>query len=262
MNLRISTGNRRMRCVSVAEWKRFGAQSKLSMLSAINLQNSSYKLENKISGAQNQVVLDTDAKILSFVNKFTYRYQFNEYLLFQGGLDANLYKVISGNHLPSSAQSPGYNKSRTENSLFAELEAKVNSKLSAVLLLREELIDFEHKDILPLLRLTFQPNPSKQLLISGSVAKNSHLPTLNDLYYIPGGNPNLKSEKGTLYDLGTSDSFTFGNNQIHTGISFFYSNINDWIIWLPTFQGYWEPKNIERVVSSGVESEYWMERML
>ena len=239
---------------SVAEWKRFGAQSKLSMLSAINLQNSSYKLENKISGAQNQVVLDTDAKILSFVNKFTYRYQFNEYLLFQGGLDANLYKVISGNHLPSSAQSPGYNKSRTENSLFAELEAKVNSKLSAVLLLREELIDFEHKDILPLLRLTFQPNPSKQLLISGSVAKNSHLPTLNDLYYIPGGNPNLKSEKGTLYDLGTSDSFTFGNNQIHTGISFFYSNINDWIIWLPTFQGYWEPKNIERVVSSGVEA--------
>jgi iron complex outermembrane receptor protein len=102
--------------------------------------------------------------------------------------------------------------------------------------------------------LSYQPNPERPLLLTGSVAGNSHPPTLNDLYYLPGGNPNLKSEKGTQVDLGLQDDFPVGNNRIHTGVSLFYLNVNDWIIWLPTFQGYWEPKNIQTVVGSGIEA--------
>jgi len=238
---------------SVAEWRHFGTQSRLSILSAINLQNSSYKLKNKVSGASDQTVIDTDAKILSFFNKISYRYQFNESLSFTTGLDANLYKVVSENNLPS-IQTSGYNKTRVENSLFAKLEAQLNLRWSAVLMLREELIDFDHEGMLPLLRFSYRPNPDKQLFFSGSVARNSHPPTLNDLYYLPGGNPDLKSEKGTLVDFGSGDDFKLGSNQIHAGISFFYSRVNNWIIWLPTFQGFWEPGNIEKVVSRGLEA--------
>ena len=108
--------------------------------------------------------------------------------------------------------------------------------------------------MLPLLRFSYRPNPDKQLFFSGSVARNSHPPTLNDLYYLPGGNPDLKSEKGTLVDFGSGDDFKLGSNQIHAGISFFYSRVNNWIIWLPTFQGFWEPGNIEKVVSRGLEA--------
>ena len=238
---------------SVAEWKRFGTRSRLSIKSLLNLQNSAYKLENRVSGARDQTVIDADARILSFVNKLSYRYQINEIFTLITGLDANLHKVRSENH-QSLAQLTGYNKIRTENSLFAEIETKLNPSWSALFLLREELIDFEHNALLPLLRLSYQPNPEHPLLLTGSVAGNSHPPTLNDLYYIPGGNPNLKSEKGTQVDLALQDDFPVGNNRIHTGISLFYSNVNDWIIWLPTFQGYWEPKNIVTVVSSGIEA--------
>ena len=238
---------------SVAEWKRFGYRSRLSIKSLLNLQNSAYKLENRVSGAPNQIVIDADAKILSFVNKLSYRYQFNEIFTVITGLDANLHKVRSENH-QSLAQLTGYNKTRTENSLFAEVETKLNQSWSALFLLREELIDFEHNALLPLLRLSYQPNPEQPLQLTGSVAGNSHPPTLNDLYYLPGGNPNLKSEKGTQVDLGLQDDFPVGNNRIHTGVSLFYSNVKDWIIWLPTFQGYWEPKNIQTVVSSGIEA--------
>ncbi len=238
---------------SVAEWKRFGPHSRLSVQSALNLQNSAYRLENRVSGAPNQVVIDADAKILSLLNKLSYRYQLNNLTTLVTGLDANLHKVVSGNH-QSSAQLTGYDKIRTENSLFGELESKFNLNWSAVFLLREELINFKHQALLPLLRISYRPNPDKPLVLTGSIAGNSHPPTLNDLYYIPGGNPNLKSEKGRQIDLGSKSDFPAGNHRLHTGISLFYSNVNNWIIWLPTFQGYWEPKNIEKVVSSGVEA--------
>ena len=238
---------------SVAEWKRFGTKSRFSVLSAINLQNSSYRVENKVSGAPDQIVTDADAKMLSFVNKFSYRYQFNGSISLVAGLDASLQSVNSKNQV-QAAPVTGYNKERVENSLHVLLETQLNEQWSAVFLLREELINLTHTAILPLLRLSFRPISQKSLVISGSVSGNSHPPTLNDLYYIPGGNPLLKREKGSLFDLGALDDFSFGRNRIQAGISFFSSQIRDWIIWLPTFQGYWEPGNIEKVKSSGIET--------
>jgi iron complex outermembrane receptor protein len=238
---------------SVAEWKRYGTRSRISILSAINLQNSSYRLENSVGGSTNQVVIDADAQTRSFVNKFGYRYQFNPSISLQAGMDANFYWVDSENRQPTGIPT-GYDQTRTENSFFGKLEATFRECWSAIFLVREELIDLTHEGLLPLARLTYRPNPEKPLVISGSAAKNSHPPTLNDLYYLPGGNPMLKSEKGTLYDLGATDDFSFGTNQLHTGASLFYSDVNDWIIWLPTFQGFWEPTNIEKVVSRGVEA--------
>jgi outer membrane cobalamin receptor len=238
---------------SVAEWKRFGTRSKLSVLSAINLQNSAYSLENKVNGASDQLVIDADAKILSFINKLTCRYQFNSIFTVESGLEANLYSANTENRM-ISGQSAGYNKSRSETSLFGELETRLNPNLTAVLLLRESIIDFEHEALLPLLSLSYRPDSDNPLIFKGSVAYNSHPPTLNDLYYIPGGNPDLKSEKGTQVDFDASDEILIGNSRLHAGISLFHSNINNWIIWLPTFQGYWEPFNLERVKSSGAEA--------
>ena len=41
-------------------------------------------------------------------------------------------------------------------------------------------------------------------------------------------------------------------------MTWFRSDINNWIIWIPNFKGYWEPKNISRVLASGVESNLTM----
>ncbi|MEI6274887.1 MAG: TonB-dependent receptor [Prolixibacteraceae bacterium] len=238
---------------TVAEWKLFGSHSRLTAMTAFNLQNSAYKLENRVNGAPNQVVTDAGAKIHSFINKIGYRYQFSRYLTSITGIEFNYHQVNSENHLPTS-QINAYDKKRLENSLFAEFEIKLNSQWEAVLLAREQLIDFQHQSMLPLFRLTFQPNPVKPLKITASMAGNSHPPSLNDLYYFPGGNPDLRSEKSSQAEFGAIDEFNFGNNHLHTGLSLFFSGVKDWIIWLPTFQGYWEPTNIDRVTSSGIEA--------
>jgi iron complex outermembrane receptor protein len=130
----------------------------------------------------------------------------------------------------------------------------MSAHINGCFLIREELVGIQHSVLLPMLRLNFLPKIGKNLVITGSLANNSHLPTLNDLYYLPGGNPNLQSEKAILAELGVSDEFSTGNSHIKSGISLFHSNIHNWIIWLPTFQGYWEPSNIDRVISRGIEA--------
>lgn len=238
---------------SVAEWKLFGVSSRLSLLSGVNLQQSGYRLENRVSGSQNQLAIDATARILSFVNKMHYRRQWDDSFWLQAGLEANWHRVISENHA-TATQLSGYHKTRMEHSLFAGLEKQFSPRWNVVFLLREELIDGKHQALLPLLRANYQPFSEKPWSFSASLAQNSHPPTLNDLYYLPGGNPNLRSEKGLQADMGAANDFPVGNGLIHTGLSLFYSRINDWIIWLPTFQGYWEPKNIELVEGSGMEA--------
>jgi outer membrane cobalamin receptor len=240
---------------SVAEWKHYGTKSRLNYLTGITHQNSVYKLENKVSGAPNQVVIDANSVIFSLSNKFSYRYQLKESCSIETGISSNYHKVASENR-KIAVSTAGYNKARFETSLYVKLEKQFNPNWSAVFLFREELIDLKHKGLIPLLRINFQPISSNKLLFNGSASRNIHQPTLNDLFYLPGGNPLLKSEKGNLFDFGATDSFLFGINQLDLGVSIFYSIVNDWIIWLPTFQGFWEPGNIEKVISRGLEANF------
>lgn len=79
-------------------------------------------------------------------------------------------------------------------------------------------------------------------------------PTLNDLYFLPGGNINLKKEHGFTYDGGVE--FTVGRKNsysLHGEATWFDSYIDDWIVWLPTFKGFWSPSNIKRVHAYGIE---------
>jgi iron complex outermembrane receptor protein len=238
---------------SVAEWKRFGNASRFSWKMALNLQNTAYKAENSVSGASNQIVVNSDAKILSIINKLDYRYQLSKELSLAAGMEADFHKILSNNLLLHSGINI-FDKSRKENSFFAEMDAKLNPNWHALVLLREYIIDLKHSAFIPMARLSYLPDPDKTLILYGAIARNDHPPTLNDLYYVPGGNPNLKSENGIQADLGLSNDFSIENQMIHAGISLFRSTVNNWIIWLPTFQGYWEPTNVEKVVSNGIEA--------
>lgn len=86
------------------------------------------------------------------------------------------------------------------------------------------------------------------MVAKASVSRNFRFPTLNDLYFLPGGNPDLKKEHGISYDgrrfvrRGRGGSYS-----LHGEATWFDSYIDDWIVWLPTFKGFWTPKNIKEV---------------
>ena len=90
-----------------------------------------------------------------------------------------------------------------------------------------------------------------------SVSRNYRYPTLNDWYFRPGGNPDLKPERGFGYDAGYSFSLTFFGDRVSlSGEGFWFdSYIDDWILWLPagSAKNFYTPLNLKKVHAYGVE---------
>jgi len=78
-------------------------------------------------------------------------------------------------------------------------------------------------------------------------------PTLNELYYFPGGNPGLKPEHGWNEDAGYMLKVKTGGFTFFHDLSVYNRNIHDWIIWLGG--AIWTPHNIAEVNSRGIETE-------
>ena len=80
-------------------------------------------------------------------------------------------------------------------------------------------------------------------------------PTLNDLYWNPGGNPNLKPEQAYEFDGGLEFKFQKKNMSLLFEGTYFNRHTTNWIIWLPSINNYWTPQNIAQVYSRGTETK-------
>jgi iron complex outermembrane receptor protein len=93
----------------------------------------------------------------------------------------------------------------------------------------------------------------KKIRLRGNISKNYRLPTFNDLYWTPGGNPDLLPEKGWTQESGILFIHCVNRLSIEAEVSGFSNKVNNWIIWLPDNFGLWSPKNILSVWSRGLE---------
>jgi outer membrane cobalamin receptor len=127
--------------------------------------------------------------------------------------------------------------------------------LQTRLLVRETLLD--DKLLVPdfsagaQLRIITERN----YFITASLSRNSRIPSLNDMYWAPGGNPDLRNETGWLSEISLSADQDFASGfTFKSGITFFNNNIRDMIQWRPGDFSYWEADNIGRINTSGLES--------
>jgi len=90
-------------------------------------------------------------------------------------------------------------------------------------------------------------------LNAASVYRN---PTINDLYWQPGGNKNLKPESGKTGDIGLclNEINLAKNITAKTEITLFNRKMKNQIIWLPE-NGYWSAQNLDRTESKGIETK-------
>ncbi len=97
----------------------------------------------------------------------------------------------------------------------------------------------------------FTVHPFVQL--RANLQKSYRAPTLNEWYFQPGGNVNLKPEKGWNADAGYELTMPLKNNiLLKHDLSMFNRNIQDWILWYGG--SIWTPHNIAKVHSRGIES--------
>ncbi|MES2703924.1 MAG: TonB-dependent receptor [Bacteroidota bacterium] len=91
------------------------------------------------------------------------------------------------------------------------------------------------------------------LSVKANVQRTYRAPTLNELYYFPGGNLGLKPEQGWSGDAGYVVRLRSRHITIAHELSVYNRNIKDWIIWLGN--AVWTPYNIAEVRSRGVETD-------
>ncbi len=153
-----------------------------------------------------------------------------------------------------SAITPNYyhqqNQNRTALFLlysFRSINEKLNTSVSA----RQEL---QEKNFAP---FTFSAGVDYKitdyLLAKASVSRVYRIPALNDLYWYPGGNPDLLSESGYAQEAGLKLNVAKKHFTFSSEATVFNRDMSDWILWLPGIT-YWSPQNIASVWSRGIET--------
>ena len=148
----------------------------------------------------------------------------------------------------------GYRKARPELSGSISAKYRPIDRLGLSFVIREEMFGKEWTPVIPAFFIDGVLSERGNVVAKASISRNYRFPTLNDLYFLPGGNPDLKSERGWTYDAGVSFAIAkAGVYSLSGSATWFESFIKDWIIWLPTTKGFFSPDNIKDVHAYGVE---------
>ncbi|MEO6904649.1 MAG: TonB-dependent receptor [Bacteroidia bacterium] len=163
---------------------------------------------------------------------------------------------IGVNNTYVQAKSGGYKNSPSQNriALFTAYNYESESNIiSTSVSARQELMDNRLVPFTYSLNINY--NATKCLGIYANGAKVYRIPTFNDLYWEPGGNPNLLSEEGFTEEVGLrlNVNLTRINSNLMFEPTVFNKQLDNWIIWLPNGIN-WTPQNILQVWSRGVET--------
>lgn len=191
------------------------------------------------------------SKSKSWVIELESKYNFFKNHIIDGGI----------NNTYTSAQTSGYQWNPTQNrtSLFASYQFENNSK-------KLNMSASARQEIIPNISVPFTYSVGIQyrifpfLATKANMSRLYRLPTFNDLYWTPGGNPDLLPEDGYTEEIGMALNWNNNNNtlQINEEITGFNRTIDNWIIWMPG-TSYWTPQNMLSVWSRGLETHSSLE---
>lgn len=222
---------------SSLQWNRNGEK--------VDWQIKTAFLEEEIDFQDSLILLYTNNQFRTWLTEFETSIQLSSRINFTGGVFAEYVNAESANYKVGTR--------REQYGGFGSLRYLLE-KWAFRVQAREELTDNRWSPIL--LDFSAEWYGLRNFTIKSSISRNYRIPTLNDLYWRPGGNPDLAPEQGWTLETGMhyhskKDNWAF--NASGTG---FVRSIKDWIFWLPPGQGgrtFWSPINIVQVNSYGAE---------
>lgn len=149
------------------------------------------------------------------------------------------------------------NQSRLTNALYGQYKLNFHRGWELGSQFRAELFDAKVAPLTGSLNFAYKATDPTKLQekwkIYFNVSRNYRLPGLNDLYWQPGGNLNLKPELAHSLDIGYSQRKQENNHAISWELGTFWMHISNWIQWSPQ-QGIWQAQNYQEVQNSGIEA--------
>lgn len=160
----------------------------------------------------------------------------------------------------SIINSNNYSKNRFRNAATATLitESRPFKRLSGRILLSETLQD--NKIMIPDFSVAseFRIAEQKEYFIKLNASRNSKYPSLNDMYWNPGGNPDLRNENEWLFEAGFELTGKITPNlKIKNDVTILKTFVNDLIQWHPgTNNALWVADNLKKARITGIEAGF------
>ena len=228
-------------------WKTFWKSGSLQLKSAAFIENQCYFLE-----VLNPDTYDVVSSINS-INKALVLHQI-------ANLEQQLYKswmlkakLQWDNERVESNNYEGLKK-RNVISAYAAVNGEPFKMATLNLTARYDLTDGKSMGLFPTATFSYQLPFFKPLSFTLGYSHNYRNPSLNDLYWFPGGNPDLLPENGRTLDLAVKYSLEKGPFKLDLRTGGYLSWVKNWIQWKPSFYRYWVPENVAMVFARGIEN--------
>ena len=126
-----------------------------------------------------------------------------------------------------------------------------NHKWVAAMHVRQELAEGYEVPICP--SAGIEGKLGKHYRIYGNASKNFRIPSLNDRFWVPGGNENLLPETSLNAETGIHANWAISKAfDLDMQLAAFASDIHDQIVWIPS-GSLWQAQNVQRLAISGME---------
>ena len=157
----------------------------------------------------------------------------------------------------STVRSNNYEGDALRNSADISVSAQTinTGRLNGSLVLREIL--YKNKFLLPDFAsgIQFWLAESGEYFVRANISRTSRIPSLNELYWYPGGNTDLNNEYAFIYELGYEMSQAVSKSVIiNYDITVYRNSIKDMIQWRPGEFSYWTAGNVRNVSTRGLET--------
>ena len=119
---------------------------------------------------------------------------------------------------------------------------------------RYDFTDGKPMGFFPTATFSYQLPFYKAVSFTLGYSHNYRNPSLNDLYWYPGGNPELLPENGRTVDLAVKYGLQKGPFKLDLRSGGYFSNVKNWIQWMPTAYRFWVPENVAKVYARGIEN--------
>lgn len=243
---------------AVASWIKYGRHLRLRARGGYVHTWMAYDYAMQTAAEVMRPMTRSRSKVNTFYASFDADYRLNRKWFFNAAVSFYHNGVETVDLTPTFVGGApiGYDRSRAEVSVSVSAKWQPVEPLGLSAVVRQETSGSYVAAPVPAFFVDLLLSRRGNVVLRGSASRNHKSPTLNDLYFVPGGNPNLRHEYGWSYDAGLSCDFgRTGLWSMGASATWFDSNIHDWIIWLPTAKGFFSPRNIRRVHAYGVETK-------
>lgn len=232
----------------IGEWKYYGSNSNITFHSGLIRNSLSYILTNTNPGGT-FVNYDTENLSNVFANKLNFQHNFSPKTVLKTFVEANFTSATYSD----LKEKIGFDVQQSDVNLQSSLHRIFNPSVSGYVLAQQKMLDGKLMPFIAATGLEMQPWINQGLTIRVNMGRNLHVPNLNDKYFNPGGNRNLKPEIGYQTDVGVQYVKTWNNIRYQIEITGFSAWIKDWILWHPSEYRYWTADNVQQVLSRGAE---------